>query len=260
MQVNRVNLGVFRNSRNYQTNLNVQKNYFSNDFDTVSFSGTKKIRDDKGRVVKEIGKNYTNENEYKGNKLVFQRITRGDKTREITYGKFGQKVKEVTLKDGKMVEAFEYLFSRIGEYQGMRHKKVSEDGNSVEKYTTYNGKSVFTLYQNSLLKRRTTKDSHAENTVLYDDNGNRVYERSIYANGKTVEKHYENGELAVIKEEETSKYTDEAGRVIETTTTKTTNLNEGSDPKVEVIEKVLSEPIDVEITEEEIAEFYRNYY
>lgn len=258
MQVNRVNLGVFTN-RSYQAP-NVRQNYFSNNLDTVSFSGVKKIKDEKGRVVKEISKNYTIENKYKKDKLVSQRFDYGKEVREIQYGKYGQKVKESTIQDGKLVEAIEFLFTKDGQYRGIVHHKITDGKEITSKFITENNRSVSTVYENGKIKKQTVKDFQGEKTTLYNDDKSPSTEIIRYPDGKIVTKSYENGNLAVITEKETKKETDTAGRVVESTITKTVNLKDGNEVKVEVSEKVLSEPADEKFTEEEIAEFYRTYY
>ncbi len=260
MQVNRVSLGVFTN-KNYP-NSNVRKNYLSNSLDTVSFGWVEKIRDEKGRVIKKIGSDYVIEYEYKKNKLFIEREIRGDEVYEVTYGRFGQKIKEISTKNGKLVSSTEYLFSRAGEYRGTIYRRIYDDKEVVEKIMSSGTKSVKTVYENNKMKAKVLTDTLGGESNIYNQDGSLAHETIRICNDKTIEKSYENGELAFINKEETKQFTDEKGRLIETTTVTNINVKDGGEPETEVIkEKVLFDPVKIIEEAKQNDDFsYYDYY
>lgn len=256
MFVNKVSLGVLP-QKNYSHTAAVKRD-FSPAYDTVSFSGVKILRDEKGRVVKEIGDHYTLENRYKGRHLASRTVKRGNSSKTTYYGKFEQKLEEITEENGKVVEAMEYFYNRSGEYKGYSRKYKFEGDEITEKYACDLDKQIFAIYVNGRLKTQTLRDSYNTRTTAFNKNGDKHYEKQTYGNDKIIEKKYSDGELAEIIETAVTYDSDETGRQFKLETIRNINPNNPLDIETKVRKTDITSIRPAQ--EDELSEFQRSYY
>lgn len=258
MFVNKVSSGVLP-QKNYSYTAAAKRN-FSPAYDTVSFSGVKILRDEKGRVIKEIGKDYTLENRYKGRHLTSRTVTRGNTSKTIYYGKFEQKLEEITEENGKVVDSMEYFYNRSGEYKGYSRRYTFEGDEITEKYACDLDKQIFAVYVNGRLREQKIRDSFNKRDLLFNENGDIQHEKLTYGKNKIIEKTYNDGELAQIIETDITYDNDETGQNFRLETTRNINPKNPLDIDTKVRKTDITSIRPAQEYKDELSEFQRSYY